>query len=500
MYRGKEPARNGFTLIELLVVIFIILVVSIAALPVVLPAINHRQVSEAARILQGALVGAHDSAIHSGAPAGIRLLPDPAFSGINPTTGMLDATFPLAANRFIPIEPAPDYSEGAVSIIKDQPGVSPFPNATAPPWPIVGGGLYPYPAAAQGAPSVLMIEECPVDTGTGLPNEPTSWFWNIRVGEKIQIGNAGRSYTVVGPITTTAAGGNPDWFVNDGLPGSTPQLQRMYTLPNGGFVTRQVEYLFLVNGLDDDVDGFVDDGWDGVDNNLNGIVDDAGEWTEAEQWQGSLAGGQDVSKTVTSVPGGTLGFLNQPYAITRRPVPSSKGREIALPSGVVIDLTTWSTTGERSRLPVVALNGSIQVSPSMNQNNGYVEFLVNPDGTVVTTTLYSSPSSSGLSSSFFHFWLAERTDVTAPIPNPNPNPRPTLPVGLIPQQLLQGGTYPPVPRIKGEYRLVTVFSRSGQITTNDNVPFDNPTAPQNGSSYNFNFPFLQAQQGIAGGQ
>src|SRR5262249_56107279 len=71
--------RSGFTLIELLVVIFIILLVSAVALPTVLPALNHRQMSEAARILQGTLVGARDKAIHAGEPSGIRLLPDPAF-------------------------------------------------------------------------------------------------------------------------------------------------------------------------------------------------------------------------------------------------------------------------------------------------------------------------------------------------------------------------------------------------------------------------------------
>ena len=60
-------------------VITIILIVSAVALPTVLPALSHRQVSEAARIFQGALVGARDSAIHNNAPSGIRLLPDPAF-------------------------------------------------------------------------------------------------------------------------------------------------------------------------------------------------------------------------------------------------------------------------------------------------------------------------------------------------------------------------------------------------------------------------------------
>ena len=45
--------RRGFTLIELLVVIVIILIISLLALPVIIPALSHRQVSEAARLVQG---------------------------------------------------------------------------------------------------------------------------------------------------------------------------------------------------------------------------------------------------------------------------------------------------------------------------------------------------------------------------------------------------------------------------------------------------------------
>jgi hypothetical protein len=54
---------------------------------------------------------------------------------------------------------------------------------------------------------------------------------------------------------------------------------------------------------------------------------------------------------------------------------------------VVIDLTTWGSTLERSRLPAGAFNPF----------TGYVDILINPDGTVVSTTLYSSPSTFGMS-------------------------------------------------------------------------------------------------------
>ena len=116
--RRRQAGRRGFTLIELLVVILIILLVSAVVLPTVLPAISHRQVSEAARILQGALAGARDTAINTNAPAGIRLLPDPALNGHQPVNACstLDPTRILASNRYIPIQLAPDYSEGLVNV------------------------------------------------------------------------------------------------------------------------------------------------------------------------------------------------------------------------------------------------------------------------------------------------------------------------------------------------------------------------------------------------
>ncbi len=56
-------------------------------------------------------------------------------------------------------------------------------------------------------------------------NPPTSWYWNIRIGDKIQINNTGIYYTVVGPMNTRP---NPELFVNIGTPG-TARLQ--HTLP-----------------------------------------------------------------------------------------------------------------------------------------------------------------------------------------------------------------------------------------------------------------------------
>jgi hypothetical protein len=169
---------------------------------------------------------------------------------------------------------------------------------------------------------------------------------------------------------------------------------------------------------------------------------------------------------------------NAPYVIRRRPAPGPNAREMALPTNVVVDLTTWSTTRERSRLPVNAYTGAVDI-------------MVQPDGTVVPTTLYSTPSSVGLASAFLHFWLAERSDLAQPRASTTA-PLLPLPQGLAPT-LLAGQ------ELKGEYRLVTVFARTGLITTNENPPFDTPSTGPNGTSYNPSLPFIQAQQGVSGG-
>ncbi len=214
-----SPRRVGFTLIELLVVITIIVLVSAVTLPTVLPALNHRQVGEAARILQAALVGARDAAIRDNAPRGIRLLPDPIFNG---------STTTLAYNRFVPIEPAPDYAEGTVA----DPAVQrptrsglqrfPPPKRTAEshgPGPITN--LIPITSSLTMR-SVLIDRAITLSsTTTAIPNERTSWFWNIRVGDKIQFGDSGRYYTIVGPmvinpLNPNTLGQNPELFVNVG--------------------------------------------------------------------------------------------------------------------------------------------------------------------------------------------------------------------------------------------------------------------------------------------
>ena len=146
---------------------------------------------------------------------------------------------------------------------------------------------------------------------------------------------------------------NGEMFVNTGLQGC-PCAYRPTACPSST--------LLLVNGQDDNNNGWIDEGWDGVDNNGDGDVDEPAEWEEIEAWQGAI---------LTTRP------ASVPYTIQRRPVPSANAREVALPSHMVIDATTdLATTRERSRLPV-------------NPYTGYADIVINPDGTVVPQTIYS---------------------------------------------------------------------------------------------------------------
>src|SRR3954467_4353137 len=105
---------RGFTLIELLVVLTIITIVTLLAAPVLRFGSLANQ--EAARLVQGALVGARDAAINRNVACGIRLLPDESLPPRRLTSGEIDPTSVLIANRIIPLEQAPDYTEGRVTI------------------------------------------------------------------------------------------------------------------------------------------------------------------------------------------------------------------------------------------------------------------------------------------------------------------------------------------------------------------------------------------------
>lgn len=446
-----QPAissRKAFTLIELLVVILIVGMVSAVVLPTVVSSLSHRQISESARLVQATVEGQRDAAIRANAPRGIRLMPDPAFPGS--TTA---ADVPLAYNRLMTIEPAPDYSEGKVSI------TDPFtlPNPSAAQVAIPGSS----PAAAY-PPQALRIEESRVN-GQGQPNPRTSWAWNVRVGDRIRIGTAGKLYTICGPMVVLPGAGNPEKFVNYGPPGTVAPMTR---------AGNDVEFLFVVNNHDDDGSGYNDDGWDGSgwdgkDSDNDGQIDEVTDGPPVDRNGDGQVDPNFREWEVESWLGSELGTLDAPYTIKRLPVPTQGARVVELPAGVVIDATTWDSTQERSRLPV-------------DTDTLYVDLMIAPNGTVVPQSyLPGRPLSGG--APFVHLWLSERSDVYAPstLPANAPAGTPRLPM---PSGVIAGATTV----LEGDRRLVTLHTRTGMVTTNSLEEFDAADVGR---------PFYSAQSG-----
>jgi prepilin-type N-terminal cleavage/methylation domain-containing protein len=502
MLATRRTSPRGFTLVELLVVITIIALISAVALPVVLPALNERRVSEAARLLQAILAGTRDTAIRANAPRGIRLLPDPVFSG-----GPLGQ--PLAANRIIPIEPGPDYTEGLVRAVS-----ATLPNVIpATPDPLFNAN---YLTIAESGFSGLVPNQ--------VPNNPTNWYLNIRQGDKLRFNDSGNFYTIAGPVSALSAVNNPERFIA-GSPSSTVALaSQTGWLP---------DFLLLLNGQDDDGDGWIDEECDGIDNDGDGIIDpgfngldDAGLINgvmhakngiidEALELMIGNGNAPEFEQEVFVGSQATLPPSNEAYTIFRRPVVSPGAREVTLSAGVVIDLTTWNASistpaasthvvlPERSRLPVDAYTG-------------YVDVMIDQSGRVITPGAGSDGGGyyarSPLSSTpFYHFWLTEREGVHAPLWDPvaptipyaptlNPDfanattpmsyllpmPKGTIGYTPMPNGTVQSYSTNPV-YLTGERRLVTLFVKTGQIVSNSIQSFDvNDT----------NAPFYDAQAGI----
>jgi hypothetical protein len=501
-------------------------------------------VSEAARILQAALAGARDAAIRANGVRGVRLLPDPVLNVLPTFDSNLNIVTPgvLTYSRIIPIEPAPDYNQGRVQIVGDLADTNYASKVFYTLYSSAPGGLsYVYPPGlnppGQYTGKVIRLEESAyhvVQTLTNgrftVPNQPTSWWWNVRVGDKVRVGDSGRYYTVVGPITknpyNTSPPQNSELFVNnEDAQGNTVKIQRTYAYYQGlnavQTVLANVEFLYLVNGQDDDGDGYVDNGWDGLDNDFANGRDDAaqrttifngsqfthfGEW-ETEVWVGTLSKYNSSKAGVgylagfdpdPNLPLGQVGynaagaFTDLPYSILRRPVVSPGAREVTLPGAVVIDATTWNSTLERSRLPI-------------DRNNYTVDILVDQAGQVVSTNGYSSPSNYTLTNNFYHFWLSDRSDVFEPLNLQTYFSYPTLPVtpdGLTRLQNFAANNpnvaLSPIvltQSLKKDRALVTLFAKSGQIVTTSVENFI-PVDQKGNVSLDRNLPYRDAQLGI----
>jgi hypothetical protein len=310
----------------------------------------------------------------------------------------------------------------------------------------------------------------------------------VRKGDKIRIGNNGRELTIVGPDViginpnTVNFGGasNPEQFVNWG-PSSSVSTPTAILPPGAVSVTR--EFLIVLDGLDNDNDGYVDEAYDGIDNDndgiidpmfngfddpslatgaTNGLIDDPAEFRPGE-WEPDPP--TPLQAELNFTPANLKEALDNhalgsPYTILRQPVPSRGAREITMSSGVVIDMTTNLTgfpeLSERSRLPA--------------RPTGTVDVMIAPSGQVVQPLagqIVGIPSTYP----FYHFWITDADDVVEPITLAAAT---TAGVTRLPLPLGVPGYTPTNPELvlKGNRRLVTINTRSGQVTTSSLDTFD----------------------------
>ena len=272
---------------------------------------------------------------------------------------------------------------------------------------------------------------------------------------------AGPWYTVVGPMTQTAATGNSELFINVGPPGTRSPLARLYA--NGDqSIVYYPEFLLLVNGADDNANGWTDEGWDGVDNNGDGNIDELAEW-ESELWTGAAL---------------TQNITNLPYLIRRRPAPVVNARRRGIPHkrrGGSHHLEHHARAVPASGEHEYGICGD----PGQSRRHG------RPIDTVLDTVIVRPVVRifSLLAGRTKRSGRTEHVGDGGPLFAAAAGAAPNLFNGL---------------ELKGEYSLITLFTRTGQITTNANPPFDNPAAPTTGKTYNPNLPFLSAQLGTSG--
>lgn len=409
--------RKGFTLTELLVVLVIVMMIAAVTLPVVATTWRSQRIDAAAQVIQGELTAAIARA-RKGQTAGIRLMPDETITN-RLANGMVDPDGILAWDRIVPLEQPPGYREGKLFL---NAGGKPFEGAWDTPPSLNGsGGLTTASLYPQGR-ILLLIQaryRTEYDTSTTPPTPiypleaPTSWYWNVRRGDRIQVNETGPLLTVVGPMEID----NPEGFVNVVTDPATSYLR--WPTPGGGGVdvdSYQPEFLFVVNGQDDDGDGIIDNGFNGVDDNLDGNVDEWEEWGETEKWPVAFNG--SPQEVVGSAYNGVS------YTLYRRPAPAAGTRGIQL-AGAVIDgtrsLASTITDRTRSRLPV-------------DRWSGYVDLMVDASGRWQPVRAVGLPTADGLWARWFHFWVANREELASP-------PAVTGDARLLTLDASTGGTY-----------------------------------------------------------
>jgi prepilin-type N-terminal cleavage/methylation domain-containing protein len=186
--------RRGVTLLELLVVLLILLMVTAAAIPIVAPAMQNRQMREASRLVSSYLSTARSRAVETGRPVGVKL---ERFGGIQPFAMVLSQ-----------IEVPPPYA-----------------GDTYDSKCMVAGVMAPGDPAALTRVPAGMDARWFTATVDGTFNSAL-----VRVGDQIRFGGKGPLYTILGPDVLPMP--MPDGVIDLGAP-----LDVAYLYPTGSLPT-----------------------------------------------------------------------------------------------------------------------------------------------------------------------------------------------------------------------------------------------------------------------
>ena len=339
-----------------------------------------------------------------------------------------------------------------------------------------------------------------------------------------------RTFTEGGALPTSTNILNPERFLNVDYP-STNGFRFVYNPLNAAQATapcpnpqiypeleRVRERLYVVNGVDDDNDGYVDESFDGIDNDGDGVTDpgfnglddnENGQIDEELELLYHRQGGAHLYfdpriPGIPSIPnsqalsefeeeqyihGAYNDLVTTTYVIIRRPYVASGSREITLPAGAVIDLTTTTlgVNSERSRVPI-------------DQATGYVDLMFEEGGRVVPSTPYGYSQAMSTDYPFYYLWIAERGDVKEPLwgfdprlgpvrefgANPGSNSSYLLPMPqgtnaylTDPSQAFQLGNY-----LTGDRRMIVISPTSGHTSVSEIVEFN---------GLNINAPYILAR-------
>ncbi len=497
-----RPRRRGLTLTELLVVMAIILLVSAAVIPTALVALGEREVSEAANIVQAAVTLTRDRAISDSQPHGLRLIPDPDLTGPGDPDNPSDLnSFVVAATRIIALEPLPNYSTGRVTALNDVFTFTGVPDAFLPNTPI--GNIQRIEVREQKVQTIVLNNGTPAE----IPETPTSWYYNIRQGETLRFASSSVSYRIAGPMTafidSNGSVMNPERYTNlDNLANNPPSYFR--SIPGR---VNNFEFLILMDGVDNDQDGYIDEGFDGIDNNGDGIIDPGFDGLDNDG-NGLVDDPLEMVLVDTNGPNNSGGIvyskdpfrseyeeeaLRGPvastYSITRRPYVAQGARVIELPAGAAIDLTTAvfnnlaNPNAERSRVP-------------LDPVTGFVDLLIYPNGQVVPSTPYGFNQAMSETFPYFHLWIADRADIVAPLPDPSLYPRLPFPRRDTDDVMDNSG----LTVLEGDYRLVTISPNSAKVSVSEIPLFGRQaiTFPSGSGYENYgtvqpvNLPYLEA--------